>query len=163
MSLLHFLCYRFLSVSLVVLSIPVVPVQSDIYSQDLTITRSIAEKDWLNLKLELLGLRLSYPAYRIFINLNEENAVSFEFFLSSSLAQHLEDAGRGEAERVLSYHAEGILNKVIALLREDFPELWPGFDSRSDFRGLFLRPGEEFDSLPQEVGMWQADRLKWKD
>ena len=125
MSLLHFLCYRFLSVSLVVLSIPVVPVQSDIYSQDLTITRSIAEKDWLNLKLELLGLRLSYPAYRIFINLNEENAVSFEFFLSSSLAQHLEDAGRGEAERVLSYHAEGILNQVIALLREDFPELWP--------------------------------------
>ena len=125
MSLLHFLCYRFLSVLLVVLSIPVVPVQSDIYSQDLTITRSIAEKDWLNLKLELLGLRLSYPAYRIFINLNEENAVSFEFFLSSSLAQHLEDAGRGEAERVLSYHAEGILNQVIALLREDFPELWP--------------------------------------
>ena len=163
MSPVRFLCYRFLSVSIVVLSISVIAVQSNIYPQDLTITRSISEKDWLNLKLELLGLRLSYPAYRIFIDLNEENAVSFEFFLSSSLAQHLEDAGRGEAERVLSYHAEGILNQVMALLREDFAELWPGFDSRSDFGGLFLRPGEQFDSLPQEVGMWQADRLKWKD
>ena len=110
---------------------------TELRSEDLTIIRSVTERDWLNLKLELLGLRLSYPAYRVSLYLNQSNVIAFDFFLSAPLAQHLEDSGRGESERVLSYHAEGILNQVMTLLREEFPELWPGFDSRRDFSGVF--------------------------
>ena len=136
---------------------------AELRSEDLTIIRSVTERDWLNLKLELLGLRLSYPAYRVSLYLNPSNVIAFDFFLSAPLAQHLEDSGRGETERVLSYHAEGILNQVMTMLREEFPELWPGFDSRRDFSGVFLKPGEEFDALPQEVAFWRRDRLKWRD
>lgn len=136
---------------------------TDLRSEDLTVIRSVTERDWLNLKLELLGLRLSYPAYRVSLYLNPSNVIAFDFFLSAPLARHLEDSGRGESERVLSYHAEGILNQVMTLLREEFPELWPGFDSRGDFSGVFLRPGEEFDALPEEVAAWRKDRLKWRD
>lgn len=136
---------------------------TELRSEDLTIIRSVTERDWLNLKLELLGLRLSYPAYRVSLYLNQSNVIAFDFFLSAPLAQHLEESGRGESERVLSYHAEGILNQVMTLLREEFPELWPGFDSRGDFSGIFLKPGEEFDALPEEVAVWRKDRLKWRD
>ena len=136
---------------------------TELRSEDLTIIRSVTEREWLNLKLELLGLRLSYPAYRVSLYLNPSNVISFDFFLSAPLAQHLEDSGRGETERVLSYHAEGILNQVMTMLREEFPELWPGFDSRRDFSGIFLKPGEELDALPQEVASWRKDRLNWRD
>ncbi len=139
------------------------PGSTELRSEDLTIVRSVTERDWLNLKLELLGLRLSYPAYRVSLYLTPSNVIAFDFFLSVPLAQHLEDSGRGETERVLSYHAEGILNQVMTMLREEFPELWPGFDSRRDFSGIFLKPGEEFDALPQEVAFWRNDRLKWRD
>ena len=139
------------------------PGSTELRSEDLTVIRSVTERDWLNLKLELLGLRLSYPAYRVSLYLNPSNVIAFDFFLSAPLAQHLEDSGRGETERVLSYHAEGILNQVMTMLREEFPELWPGFDSRGDFTGVFLKPGDEFDALPQEVAFWRKDRLKWRD
>ena len=140
-----------------------VPGRAEISPQDLSVTRSVSEGDWLNMKLELLGLRLSYPAYRIGLRLSDNNTVGFSFFLSVPLAQHLEEAGRGEAERVLTYHAEGMLNQVMSLLREDFPELWPQFDSRGDFGGVFLQPGDEFDALPLEVAFWRKDRLRWKE
>ena len=136
---------------------------TELRSEDLTVIRSVTERDWLNLKLELLGLRLSYPAYRVSLYLNPSNVIAFDFFLSAPLAQHLEDSGRGETERVLSYHAEGILNQVMTMLREEFPELWPGFDSRRDFSGIFLKPGDEFDALPEEVAFWRKDRLIWRD
>ena len=139
------------------------PGLTELRSEDLTVIRSVTERDWLNLKLELLGLRLSYPAYRVSLYLNPSNVIAFDFFLSAPLAQHLEDSGRGETERVLSYHAEGILNQVMTMLREEFSELWPGFDSRGDFTGVFLKPGDEFDALPEEVAFWRKDRLKWRD
>ena len=65
-------------------------------------------------------------------------------------------------ERVLAYHAGGIRDQVMVLLRDDFPELWPLFDVRRDFGGVFLAPGEDFDSLPEDVAYWRQDRLYWQ-
>ncbi|MDA1097221.1 MAG: hypothetical protein O3B84_08225 [Chloroflexi bacterium] len=132
----------------------------EILNADLNVIRSLAEGDWFRLKLELLGLRLSYPAYRIHLRLNEENVVSFNFWISTPLAEHLEQAGRGESERVLAYHADGISSQVSTLVREDFPEMWPAFDLRSDLKGVFLVPGDEFDSLPEEIAVWERNGLR---
>ncbi len=133
----------------------------EIINADLNAIRSVSEADWLRLKLELLGLRLSYPAYRIQLRLNEDNVISFNFWISAPLAEHLEEAGRGETERILAYHAEGIGSQVSTLVREDFPEMWPNFELRSDLSGVFLVPGDEFDSLPEEIAVWQRDELRW--
>ncbi len=133
----------------------------EILNADLNAIRSVSEADWLQLKLELLGLRLSYPAYRIQLRLNEDNVISFNFWISAPLAEHLEEAGRGETERILAYHAEGIGSQVSTLVREDFPEMWPNFELRSDLSGVFLVPGDEFDSLPEEIAVWQRDELRW--
>ena len=133
----------------------------EILSADLNAIRSVSEGDWLRLKLELLGLRLSYPAYRIHLRLDQDNVIAFNFWVSAPLAQHLEESGKGEAERVLTYHAEGISSQVMTLVREEFPELWPGFDRRTDLSGVFLVPGDEFDSLPEEIAVWQSDNLRW--
>ena len=135
---------------------------AEIRSEDLNVTRSVMEGDWLRLKLEVLGLRLSYPAYRIDIKLTDDNVVSFNFWVSAPLASHLQEEGTGETERVLRYHAEGIAEQVMALLQEEFPELWPRFDPAEDFTGSFWKPGEEFDSLPQELGNWRRDRLYFR-
>ena len=131
---------------------------SEIRGEDLNVTRSVAEGEWLGLKLEILGLRLSYPAYRIGINL-DSGKISFNFWLSAPLAEHLEEAGEGETERVLSYHAEGLGDQVMTLLQDEFPELWPRFDLREDVWGVFWEPGEEFDSLPNELAYWRQERL----
>ena len=133
----------------------------EILNADLNAIRSVSEADWLQLKLELLGLRLSYPAYRIHLRLNEDNVIFFNFWISVPLAEHLEESGRGETERVLSYHAEGISSQVSTLVRQDFPEMWPNFELRSDLSGVFLVPGEEFDELPEEIAVWQRDDLRW--
>ena len=138
-----------------------VPSAGEILNADLNAIRAVSEGDWLQLKLELLGLRLSYPAYRIHLRLNENNVISFNFWISVPLAEHLEEAGRGESERVLDYHAAGISNQVSTLVREDFPEMWPNFELRSDLSGVFLVPGEDFDSLPEEIAVWQRSQLRW--
>ena len=138
------------------------PLTAAIHRTDLTVTRSVSEGDWLRLKLAALGLRLSYPAYRIDLDLNEDNVIAFNFWLSAPLALHLEERGRGEMERVFTYHAGGIRDQVMVLLRDDFPLLWPGFDVLRDFGGVFLAPGGEFDSLPRGVGDWRGDRLYWE-
>ena len=138
------------------------PLNAEIHSTDLTFTRSVTEGDWLRLKLAVLGLRLSYPAYRIDLTLNDDNVIAFNFWISAPLARHLENAGRGEMARMLSYHAGGIRDQVIVLIRDDFPQLWPAFDVREDFGGVFLAPGEDFDSLPRDVAYWREDRLYWQ-
>ena len=137
------------------------PLTAEIHDTDLTFTRSVTEGDWLRLKLAVLGLRLSYPAYRIDLDLNNDNVIAFSFWLSAPWALHLEEAGRGEMERVLAYHAGGIRDQVMVLLRDEFPQLWPAFDVREDFGGVFLAPGQEFDSLPRDVAYWREDRLYW--
>ena len=138
------------------------PLTAAIHRSDLTITRSVTEGDWLRLKLSVLGLRLSYPAYRIDLNLNENNVIGFNFWISAPLALHLEEGGTGEMERVLAYHAGGMRDQVIALIRDDFPQLWPDFDVLEDFGGVFLAPGDDFDSLPRQLAYWRGDRLYWQ-
>ena len=132
---------------------------SKIHGEDLNVSRSVAEGEWLQLKLEVLGLKLSYPAYRIGIDLDSDNRVSFNFWLSAPLAEHLLEGGEGETERVLSYHAEGLSDQVMRLLQDEFPELWPRFDVEEDVKGVFWAPGDEFDSLPNELAHWSQARL----
>jgi hypothetical protein len=150
-----------LGAALALLSGPVAEARAEIRSMDLITIRSVLEGDWLRLKLEILGLKLSYPAYRIELGLNDENQVVFTFWTSRGLAEHLEEVGRGEAESILSYHARGIGVKLSALISTQFPELWPSFNARDDFKGFFMVPGTSWDDEPEELGRWGGDRLTW--
>lgn len=134
------------------------PAGAAIEAADLNLTRSVSQGDWLRLRLEILGLNLSYPAYRIHLELKAEE-VFFTFSASSGMAQHLEEAGRGEAERVLAYHARGIRQQVSQLIQDEFPELWPRFSAEEDFRGQFLAPGEDWEDPPGPLAEWAGDRL----
>jgi hypothetical protein len=134
------------------------PAAATIESADLKVSRSVSEGDWLRLRLEVLGLNLSYPAYRIHLELKPEGVV-FAFSASSGMAEHLEEAGRGETERVLAYHARGIREQVNQLIQQEFPELWPRFSAEEDFRGSFLAPGEEWEDPPKALAEWRLDRL----
>ena len=136
---------------------------AEIRWEDLEVQRAILERDWLQVKLEVLGLRLSYPAYRIQIGLDADNRIAFSFLASEGLAEYLtEKAGRAEAEKVLSYHAEGIRRQIERLLKEEFPSLWSGFDAETDFEGRFMGPGEKWDDPPRVIGLWKEGRFLWK-
>ncbi|MFH1570582.1 MAG: hypothetical protein ABIL09_21510 [Gemmatimonadota bacterium] len=141
--------------------------RAEIRSEDLNLVRTVTERDWLNLRLEVLGLRLSYPAYRVELSLGDGRAgpataaVSFRLWLSGAMAEHLQDAGRAETERVFAYHARGIASQVGELLRQEFPEVWPRYDAIEDVAGLFLAPGEKVDDPPRELARWAADKLEW--
>lgn len=137
-----------------------VPAGAAIEAADLNLNRSLSQGDWLRLRLEILGLSLSYPAYRIHLELKPEEGIYFTFSASSGMAQHLEEAGRGELERVLAYHARGIRDKVSELIQEEFPELWPRYRAEDDFGGQFLVPGEDWEDPPRPLAEWRQDRLK---
>lgn len=134
------------------------PAAATIEPADLKISRSVSEGDWLRLRLEVLGLNLSYPAYRIHLELQPEG-VYFTFSASTGMAEHLDEAGRGETERLLAYHARGIREQVSQLIQQEFPELWPRYSAEEDFRGSFLVPGEEWEDPPRPVAEWRQDRL----
>lgn len=134
------------------------PAGAAIEAADLNLTRSVSQGDWLRLRLEMLGLNLSYPAYRIHLELKPEG-VFFIFNASSGMAKHLDEAGLGETERVLAYHARGIRQQVSQLIQDEFPELWPRFSAEEDFRGQFLAPGEEWEDPPSPLAEWRGDRL----
>lgn len=140
---------------------------AEIASEDLSLVRTVTERDWLGLRLQILGLKLSYPAYRVHMELAEGAAgpatvaVSYTFWLSSAMAEHLKDAGRSETERVLRYHGRGISAQVEDLVRNEFPELWSRYDAAEDVVGRFLTPGEEVDDAPQELAEWQEGELVW--
>ncbi|MBM3279996.1 MAG: hypothetical protein FJY95_18265 [Candidatus Handelsmanbacteria bacterium] len=134
------------------------PAQAGIEAADLNLTRTISQGDWLRLRLDLLGLNLSYPAYRIYLELKPEG-VAFTFSASSGMAQHLEEAGRSETERVLAYHARGIREQVNKLLQEEFPELWPRFQAEEDLQGRYLVPGDDWEDPPKSLAEWRQDRL----
>tara|TARA_Y100000588_G_C14244572_1_gene920868 strand:+ start:587 stop:955 length:369 start_codon:yes stop_codon:yes gene_type:complete len=119
------------------------------------------ERDWLQLKLEIMGLRLSFPAYRIQIELTEDHLILFTFLSSGGMAEHMSEAGRIETSNALTYHAEGIRDKVEQLIHDDFQELWTRFDSRADITGRFLVPGNNWDEPPQELAIWRDNRLQW--
>lgn len=125
-------------------------------------TREVTEAEWLQLQLSVLGLKLSYPAYRIDLKLTEDSAIEFTFIASSGMAKHLtEELGKSEADEVISYHAQGISDQVEALIRDEFPDLWSSFDAREDVRGQFLGPGEEWNDPPREIGTWLENKFSW--
>ena len=125
-------------------------------------THEVTEAEWLQLQLSVLGLKLSYPAYRIDLELTGDSAIEFTFVASSGMAKHLtEELGKREAEEVISYHAQGISDQVETLIRDQFPDLWSGFDASEDVRGEFLGPGEEWDDPPRAIGTWLENEFSW--
>ncbi|MSR81551.1 MAG: hypothetical protein EXS58_01290 [Candidatus Latescibacteria bacterium] len=149
---------RLLSWMLLVGSFAALPATAEIERADLNLSRTVTQGDWLRLRLEMLGLNLSYPAYRIHLELKPEG-VYFTFSASSGMVQHLDEAGRGETERVLAYHARGMRQQVSQLIQDEFPELWPRFNAEDDFRGQFMAPGEEWEDPPRQLGEWNRDRF----
>ena len=125
-------------------------------------TREVTQAEWLQLQLAVLGLKLSYPAYRIDLKLTEDSAIEFTFIASSGMAKHLtEELGKSEANEVISYHAKGISDQVETLLQAEFADLWASFDAREDIRGQFLGPGAEWNDPPREIGTWLENRFSW--
>ena len=140
------------------------PARAELSWGDLNTTRTVTEVDWLKLQLAVLGLKLSYPAYRIDLALTEEAAIEFTFVASSGMAKHLtEEVGKAEAEEVISYHARGIGDQLEELIRDDFPVLWSGVDARTDIRGRFIGPGESWDDPPREIGTWLEAKFSWEN
>ncbi len=137
------------------------PAQCEIRSGDLEFTRSIKEGEWLRVQLDLLALRLSYPAYRISLSLDEENLVEFTFLNSSGLADDMVKMGRADTEKMLKYHAEGIGFQVEALIENLFPKLWSSFDGDVDFKGEFLVPGENPEDGARKLAYWRRGRFHW--
>ena len=130
---------------------------------DLNSTRTVTEADWLRVNLSLLGLKLSYPAYRITLELTDDGVIEFVFVASSGMAGHLtEEIGKSEAEEVISYHARGISEQIEELIRDEFPSLWSDFDARVDIRGRFLGPGADWDDPPREIGSWLEKKFSWE-
>lgn len=130
---------------------------------DLNTVRVVTEADWLKLKLSVLGLKLSYPAYRIDLELTEDAVIEFSFIASGGMAKHLtEDVGKVEAEEVISYHARGLRDQVEELIRDEFPTLWAEFDARTDIRGSFIGPGKDWDDPPRTIGTWLEDKFAWE-
>ena len=130
--------------------------------ENLSRTREVSEAEWLQLQLSVLGLKLSYPAYRIELELTEDSAIEFTFIASSGMAKHLtEDLGKSEADEVISYHAQGISDQVETLIRDEFPDLSSGFDADEDIRGQFLGPGEKWNDPPREIGTWLENEFSW--
>lgn len=138
-------------------------VRADIDWEGLDSTRVLTHADWLKLRLEVLGQRLSFPAYRVYVALDEDRRIAFEFLASSGLADHLtETVDREQAEEIMTYHAEGIRNQVERLLEEDFPALWNRYEPDQDFIGVFRGPGSEWDDPPVTIGAWQENRFTWQ-
>ncbi|HCL31021.1 MAG TPA: hypothetical protein DIC52_21645 [Candidatus Latescibacteria bacterium] len=137
------------------------PTLAELRGDDLTLPRQVTEGGWLDLRLQILGLGLSYPAYRVSVALTDSNQVRFEFWISSPMAQHLSDAGREETERILAYHAKGIQKRVADMIGKEFPVLSPRYDGRRDFKGEFMTPGVELDSEPERWARWREETLEW--
>ena len=137
-------------------------VQAELRWGDLNTVRPILEADWLRLKLEVLALRLSYPAYRVEIVMSDAPVIEFSFVASGGMAKHLtEEVVRGEAEEVMAYHARGIRDQIEKMLKEEFPSLWKNFDNKVDISGQFLGPGSEWSDPPRSIGIWRDDAFTW--
>ena len=57
-------------------------VGAELNSGDLNTARIVTEADWLRLQLSVLGLKLSYPAYRIDLKRTKDNVIEFSFIAS---------------------------------------------------------------------------------
>ncbi len=129
---------------------------------DLNAERTVLTADWLRLQLDVLGLRLSYPAYRVSLEMGDEPDILFTFVASGGMAKHLtEDTSREQAEEVIAYHARGIRDQIEQLIEREFPALSATFDAKGDIRGLFMGPGEEWSDPPRLIGEWSDDAFSW--
>jgi hypothetical protein len=138
-------------------------VDAELNSGDLNTARMVTEADWLRLQLSFLGLKLSYPAYRIDLKLTEDNVIEFSFNASGGMAKHLtEETGKAEAEEVITYHARGLRDQVEELIRDEFPTIWASFDARSDIHGHFIGPGKDWEDPPREIGTWLEGEFSWE-
>ena len=134
--------------------------QTSIYTEQ---TRVITNKDWLELKLSLLALHLSYPAYRIEFIVKDYHNIEFTFLASQALADYLtEKTKQSEAINEINYHALGLQNAVNTLLQNDFPDLFNVYDTMINFSGKFTRPGDNFEEGPKVFGRWVGGRFRWE-
>ncbi len=138
------------------------PVAAELVDAELDQPRTVTQREWLSLRLQVLGLRLSYPAYRVGLELADGNQVRFVLWISSPMAEHLKESGRRETKRLLTYHAEGIRTRVKELLEADFPSLWKAYDEGADFVGEFMAPGDEVEAPPQRWARWRKGDLRWE-
>ncbi len=129
---------------------------------DLNAERTVITADWLRLKLDVLGLRLSYPAYRVSLEMGDEPVILFTFVASGGMAKHLtEETSREQAEEAIAYHARGIRDQIEELIEREFPALSATFDAKRDIRGLFMGPGKEWSDPPRMIGEWRDDAYAW--
>ena len=154
----------FLLTSIILLSslIYIRPVQGEMRWVDLQGQRTVLEAEWLRLHLEVLALRLSYPAYRVSLEIDDVPSVKFTFVASGGMAKHLtEDIERQVAEEVMSYHAQGIRDQVEKLIKENFPNVWDRLDMQVDLHGSFMGPGGDWSDPPKRIGEWRQGVFTW--
>ena len=121
--------------------------------------RTVTGARWLDLHLRLLGLELTYPAYRVHLGLDEAGEmIRFDFWISAPLARHLEDAGRSETKRVLTHHAAGIRDQ---LQEKHFVDLAGDFDTETDLVGNFYVPSEDIQAPPRQIAGWEQNAFTW--
>ena len=150
------------SMTLLTILIDARPVQGEMRWVDLQGERTVVEVEWLRLHLEVLALRLSYPAYRVSLEIDDVPSVKFTFVASGGMAKHLtEDVERDTAEEVMSYHAQGIRDQVEKLIKENFPNLWDRLDMRMDLYGSFMGPGGDWTDPPRRIGEWRQGAFTW--
>tara|TARA_B100001250_G_scaffold247634_1_gene212881 strand:- start:2172 stop:2657 length:486 start_codon:yes stop_codon:yes gene_type:complete len=135
---------------------------SDITLDDLLEFRDVNQYEWLSLKLDLLALKMSFPAYRIDLSVTPEQQIQFTFNFSGAMAKHFtETLEKSEAQKAMSYHAQGLSDAVDTLILNEFQKLAVKFDPAIDFYGRFLGPGHGNDIKPREIGRWEENHFEW--
>tara|TARA_B100000579_G_C22629808_1_gene756020 strand:- start:410 stop:895 length:486 start_codon:yes stop_codon:yes gene_type:complete len=135
---------------------------SEIKLDDLLEYRDVNQYDWLSIKLDLLALKMSFPAYRIDLSITPEQQIQFTFNFSGAMAKHFtETLGKSEAQKAMSYHAQGLSDAVDSLILNEFKKLAVNFDPAIDFYGRFMGPGHGNDIKPREIGRWVENNFEW--
>ena len=134
---------------------------SEIPIDDLSKLREVRESEWLEVKLDLLALQMSFPAYRVKLVLNSHQKIQFTYNLSRAMAKHFtEKLDKVEAEQAMSYHAQGLSDAVENIIRNQF-QLPYKFDLNLDFEGMFMGPGNGVDMNPREIARWKHGNIEW--
>ena len=125
-------------------------------------SRKISQYEWLSVKLDLLALKMSYPAYRVDLRISSDTKIEFTFNLSAAMAEHFtETLQKSKAEEAMSYHAEGLSRAVSELLKNEFPDIAVDFVVTNDMYGRFVGPGNKNEPKPREIGLWYNNNFEW--
>ena len=134
----------------------------DVALDDLLELREVNQYEWLTTKLEILALKMSYPAYRIDIVIDSDQGIQFTYNFSGAMAKHFtETIEKSEAQKAMSYHAQGLSKAVEALILNEFQNIAVNFDPDIDFQGRFLGPGYGNDVKQREIGRWKNSNFEW--